>query len=49
MSFLTGYIPEELMVEEHYQYYVEVMKKEGLEHEICPQTEPEEKKDQIST
>jgi cytochrome b subunit of formate dehydrogenase len=49
MSFLTGYIPEELMVEEHYQYYVEVMKKEGLEHEICPQTEPEDKKDQIST
>ena len=36
MSFLTGYIPEELMVEEHYQYYVEVMKKEGLEHEIHP-------------
>ena len=34
--FLTGYLPEELMVEEHYEYYVEVMKKAGLEHEILP-------------
>lgn len=34
--FITGYLPEELMVEEHYQYYVEVMKKEGLEQEILP-------------
>jgi cytochrome b subunit of formate dehydrogenase len=34
--FLTGYLPEELMVEEHYQHYVEVMKKAGLEHEILP-------------
>lgn len=34
--FLTGYLSEELMVEEHYQYYVEVMKKNGLEHEILP-------------
>jgi cytochrome b subunit of formate dehydrogenase len=34
--FLTGYLSEELMVEEHYEYYVEVMKKEGLEHEILP-------------
>ncbi|RJR21430.1 MAG: hypothetical protein C4581_02015 [Nitrospiraceae bacterium] len=34
--FLTGYLSEELMVEEHYQYYVEVMKKAGLEHEILP-------------
>ncbi len=34
--FITGYMPEELMVEEHYQYYVEVMKKAGLEHEILP-------------
>jgi len=25
-----------LMVEEHYQYYVEAMKKAGLEHEILP-------------
>ena len=32
--FLTGYLPEKLMVEEHYEYYVEVMKKAGLEHEI---------------
>ncbi len=34
--FLTGYLPEELMLEEHYEYYVEVMKKAGLEHEIKP-------------
>jgi cytochrome b subunit of formate dehydrogenase len=34
--FLTGYMSEELMVEEHYEYYVEVMKKAGLEHEILP-------------
>ena len=34
--FLTGYLSEDLMVEEHYQYYVEVMKKAGLEHEILP-------------
>jgi cytochrome b subunit of formate dehydrogenase len=34
--FLTGYLSEELMVEEHYEYYVEVMKKAGLEHEILP-------------
>ncbi len=34
--FLTGYLSEELMVEEHYQYYVEVMKKAGLESEILP-------------
>ncbi len=36
MVFLTGYLSEELMVEEHYQYYVEVMKKAGLEHEMLP-------------
>jgi cytochrome b subunit of formate dehydrogenase len=35
--FLTGYLPEKLMVEEHYEYYVKVMKKAGLEHEILPQ------------
>ncbi len=34
--FLTGYLSEELMAEEHYQYYVEVMKKAGLEDEILP-------------
>jgi cytochrome b subunit of formate dehydrogenase len=34
--FVTGYMSEELMVEEHYQYYVEVMKKAGLENEILP-------------
>ncbi len=36
MVFLTGYLSEELMVEEHYEHYVEVMKKAGLEHEIHP-------------
>jgi cytochrome b subunit of formate dehydrogenase len=35
-AFLTGYLSEKLMVEEHYEYYVEVMKKAGLEHEILP-------------
>lgn len=35
-AFLTGYKSEDLMVEEHYEYYVEVMKKAGLEHEIKP-------------
>ncbi len=35
-SFLTGYLSEDLMVEEHYEYYQEVMKSEGLQHEILP-------------
>ena len=35
-AFLTGYLPEKLMVEDHYEYYVEVMKKAGLEQEILP-------------
>ncbi len=35
-AFITGYLPEELMVEEHYEEYVEIMTKEGLEHEILP-------------
>jgi cytochrome b subunit of formate dehydrogenase len=35
-SFLTGYLPEELMVEEHYEYYTEVMKAEGFKDEILP-------------
>ncbi len=34
--FLTGYLPEDLMVEEHYEHYVRVMIKEGLEDEILP-------------
>ncbi len=42
-SFLTGYLPEELMVEEHYEYYKEVMKSEGFEHEILPPHEPRER------
>ncbi len=32
--FLTGYLPEHLMVEEHYEYYREVMQEAGLEHEM---------------
>jgi cytochrome b subunit of formate dehydrogenase len=35
-AFLTGYLPEELMVEEHYKDYVEIMKRAGLEQEIMP-------------
>ncbi|MBI4697700.1 MAG: hypothetical protein HY758_01965 [Nitrospirae bacterium] len=34
--FITGYLSEELMVEDHYEYYVKVMKEAGLEHEILP-------------
>lgn len=34
--FLTGYLPEKLMIEEHYEYYVKVMTKAGLQHEILP-------------
>jgi cytochrome b subunit of formate dehydrogenase len=34
--FLTGYLSEDLMIEEHYEYYVEIMKQAGLEHEIRP-------------
>jgi len=37
--FLTGYLSEELMVEEHYEYYVDVMKREGFENEIHPPPE----------
>ena len=33
-AFLTGYLSEEQMVEEHYQYYTEVMKAAGLEDQI---------------
>lgn len=32
--FLTGYLPEHLMVEEHYEYYEKVMKAAGLEDEM---------------
>lgn len=35
-SFLTGYLTEELMIEEHYEHYVEVMKECGYEAEIKP-------------
>ena len=34
--YLTGYLSEELMAEEHYQYYVDIMKKAGLEDEMLP-------------
>jgi cytochrome b subunit of formate dehydrogenase len=34
--FLTGYLSEEQMIEEHYQYYTEVMKAAGLEEQIRP-------------
>jgi cytochrome b subunit of formate dehydrogenase len=35
-SYLTGYLPEHLMVEEYYEHYVEVMTKAGLDDEILP-------------
>jgi len=46
--FLTGYLPEHLMVEEHYEYYRKVMKAAGLEDEMLapdgsPGKEPEKK------
>ncbi len=34
--FITGYMTEELMAEEHYEYYEKVMKEEGYENEILP-------------
>jgi len=34
--FITGYLSEKLMVEDHYEYYVKVMRQAGLEHEILP-------------
>jgi cytochrome b subunit of formate dehydrogenase len=43
-QFLTGYLTEELMVEEHYAYYVAVMKKAGLENEILPPPESDRPK-----
>ncbi len=36
--FLTGYLSESDMIHEHYAEYVKIMKEEGLEHEIKPQT-----------
>ena len=35
-AFLTGYLSEELMIEEHYEYYVEVMTECGFSGEIKP-------------
>ncbi len=34
--FITGYLPEELMIEEHYAYYVKVMTENGRAAEIKP-------------
>ncbi|HSQ86293.1 MAG TPA: cytochrome b/b6 domain-containing protein, partial [Desulfobacterales bacterium] len=34
--FITGYLSEKLMVEDHYEYYVKIMKRAGLEDEILP-------------
>ena len=34
--FLTGYLSEKLMIEEHYDYYKKVMQEAGLEDEILP-------------
>ena len=47
--FITGYLSEKLMVEDHYDYYVKIMKQAGLEHEILPphgfrEREPEPEK-----
>ena len=36
-AFLTGYLSERIMVEEHYDYYVELMTQAGLEDDIIPQ------------
>jgi cytochrome b subunit of formate dehydrogenase len=42
--FLTGYLPEHLMVEEHYDYYQKVMKAAGLEDEmLAPDGSPGKK------
>jgi formate dehydrogenase subunit gamma len=35
-TFITGYMSEELMIEEHYLTYVEMMTAAGLEHRIKP-------------
>lgn len=35
-AFISGNLPEEIMIEEHYEYYVEIMKSHGFEKEIRP-------------
>jgi len=35
-AFITGYLSEKMMVEEHYEYYKEIMKASGFENEILP-------------
>lgn len=37
--FITGYLSEKLMVEDHYEYYVKIMKRAGLEDEILSPNE----------
>ncbi|UCH20794.1 MAG: cytochrome b/b6 domain-containing protein [Deltaproteobacteria bacterium] len=34
--FITGYLSEKMMVEEHYEYYKEIMTASGYPHEILP-------------
>jgi hypothetical protein len=34
--FMTGYLSEKLMVEDHYEHYVKLMEQAGLENEILP-------------
>jgi formate dehydrogenase subunit gamma len=34
--FMTGYLSEKLMVEDHYEHYVKIMEQAGLENEILP-------------
>ena len=41
--FITGYLSEKLMVEDHYEYYVKIMKRAGLEDEILPPSESYER------
>jgi formate dehydrogenase subunit gamma len=41
--FITGYLSEKLMVEDHYEYYVKIMKRAGLEDEILPPNESYER------
>ena len=44
-AFFSGYLTEEIMVEEHYDYYVRLMKEAGLEDDILPPHGRQESKD----
>lgn len=35
-AFFSGYLSEQIMVEEHYEYYVKLMKQADLENEMLP-------------